>query len=236
MRHFLQLGLLVALVLIVVSACGGAESAQDNAAQDKAAQARTLQDAHSGPIPPGRYVSDDFKPKVSFTLNKGWRDPFQNPTNLSLLAPERFCPPCSSLDFWVVKRVLKVVSSYEAKPQPAPKDMVSWLRNNPNLDTGKPQETTVGGIKGVQFDATPSRVPQEYLIACIDVCLPLFEDPDDAGQHFSLYEGDKARFIVLEDVEGKQVTIALHSQANKFDEFLPYAQEVLDTVKWEQGG
>jgi hypothetical protein len=87
MRHSLQLGLLVALALIVVSACGGAESAQDNAAQ-----ARTLQDTYSGPIPPGRYVSDDFKPKVSFTLNKGWRDPFQTSTNLSLVAPERYCP------------------------------------------------------------------------------------------------------------------------------------------------
>jgi hypothetical protein len=94
MRLFLQLWLLVALALIMVSACSGGEPAQD-----KAAQARTLQDEYAKTIPPGRYVTDNFKPKVSFALNKGWRDPFQNPTNLSLLAPERFCPPCSSLDF-----------------------------------------------------------------------------------------------------------------------------------------
>jgi hypothetical protein len=230
MRHPLQLGLLVALALIVVSACGGAESAQDNAAQ-----ARTLQDTYSGPIPPGRYVSDDFKPKVSFSLNKGWRDPFQTSTNLSLVALERYCPPCSVLDFWVGQRVLKVVSSHEAKAQPAPKDIVAWLRNNPNLDTQKPQQTTVGGINGVQFEATPSYVPQKYMSACIDVCLPLFEDPEDTSQHFNLYEGDKARFIVLEDVEGTQVTIAFHSQADEFDEFLPHVQEVLDTVRWEEG-
>jgi hypothetical protein len=230
MKPTLRLGVLVALGLIMVSACGGGEPAQE---EDKAPQVRKLQDDYAKAIPPGKYVTGEFKPTVTFTLNKGWRDPFENPTNLSILAPERFCPPCSHLDFWVVKRVLKVVSSSEAKPQAAPADMVSWLRNNPNLDTGKVQQTTVGGIKGVQFEAAPSHVPQQYLIACTDVCLPLFEDPDDAGRHFSLYEGDKARFIVLEDVEGKQVTIALHSQADKFDEFLPYAQEVLDSVKWE---
>jgi hypothetical protein len=230
MKHALRLGMLVALALITVSACGGGESAQD-----KAPQARKLPDGDVGTVQAGKYVTGEFKPIESLTLNKGWRDPYQSSTTLSLLAPERFCPPCSYLDFWVVKRVLKVVSPSEAKAQPAPDDMVAWLRNNPYLDTEKPQRTTVGGLKGVQFGATPSRVPQQYFGTCMDVCLPLFEDPTYTSIHFSLYDGNKARFIVLEDVEGKQVTIGFHSPANKFDEFLPHVQEVLDTVKWEEG-
>jgi hypothetical protein len=35
------------------------------------------------------------------------------------------------------------------------------------------------------------------------------------------------------DVEGKTVVIDVAAQAGKFDEFLPKAQKVLDTVEWE---
>jgi hypothetical protein len=38
--------------------------------------------------------------------------------------------------------------------------------------------------------------------------------------------------IVLEDVEGETVTVALHSQITEFDEFTPKAQKVVDSVKW----
>jgi hypothetical protein len=36
----------------------------------------------------------------------------------------------------------------------------------------------------------------------------------------------------LEDVEGKTVTIGIGSLAIEFDDLLPEAQKVLDTVKW----
>jgi hypothetical protein len=33
-----------------------------------------------------------------------------------------------------------------------PKDIVGWFQHHPYLDTEKPEPTTVGGVKGVQFD------------------------------------------------------------------------------------
>jgi hypothetical protein len=36
----------------------------------------------------------------------------------------------------------------------------------------------------------------------------------------------------LEDVKGETVTIGFGSTAAEFDEFVPKAQEVLDSVKW----
>jgi hypothetical protein len=224
MKYVYRLGVVVMLV-VAVSACGG--SAQGEAA-------RPIPEGHNATLPPGKYFSDEFKPRASFSLNKGWRDPYQTSSTLSLLAPERFCGPgCTYLDFWVVRSVLRVVSPYEAESQPAPNDIVAWLQANPNLKTEEPQQTTIGGLKGVQVDAAASHVPQEYLSGCMKDCLPLFEDPTDTSQHFGLYEGDKARFIVLDDIGGKTVTIAIRASADNFDAFLPYAHKVLDTVEWK---
>jgi len=52
------------------------------------------------------------------------------------------------------------------------------------------------------------------------------------GAPILLVEGDKAGVIVLEDVEGKTVTIGFFSPPSEFEEFVPEAQKVIDTVKW----
>jgi hypothetical protein len=149
--------------------------------------------------------------------------------------PHRF-PPLGAcwLEFLTIPKVYKVVSSYEAKAQQAPKDMVTWLQQNPYLDTEKPRTVRVGGEKGQQLDAVPSRIPQDYYGAgCPEPCLPLFEVvAGDEASMYELFKDDKVRFIVLEDVKGKTVTIGILGPAKRFDEFLPEAQKVLDSVKW----
>jgi hypothetical protein len=45
-------------------------------------------------------------------------------------------------------------------------------------------------------------------------------------------KGDKLRFIVLEDVKGQTVTIFVEATAPGFEEFLPKAQQVVDSVEW----
>ena len=44
-------------------------------------------------------------------------------------------------------------------------------------------------------------------------------------------EDDKARVTFL-DVEGETVTISITSPAIVFDDFVPEAQKVLDSVEW----
>ncbi len=222
-RQALMLGLLVAFVL-VVSACGGGSGGEQ-------AKARTLPSGQDVTLPAGNYVSEEFEPAVSFRLDKGWQYPVETSDMIDLLAPESF--PNAFLTFWTVHKVLKVVSSYEAKAQPAPKDLIAWLQNNSNLDTETPEPVTVGGVKGEQFDAVASRIPRDYITNCDKACLPLFEDSTDSSHTLSLYEGDKARFLVLDDVEGKTVAITILAPAVDFEEFLPKAQKVLDTVEWE---
>ena len=51
-------------------------------------------------------------------------------------------------------------------------------------------------------------------------------DTGGAGKRY------KYRAIILEDVEGKTVTSSIGSLTIEFDDLLPEAQKVLDTVKW----
>ncbi len=65
---------------------------------------------------------------------------------------------------------------------------------------------------------------------CGDNCLGLFMVGPDID--WVAYEKEKVRFIVLEDVGGERVTIAVEALAVDFEEFLPKAQKVIDTVQW----
>ena len=51
------------------------------------------------------------------------------------------------------------------------------------------------------------------------------------GQLGLLIRG-KPRFVVLEDVKGQTVTIVVETSVLGFEEFLPKAQKVVDSVKW----
>ena len=59
----LSLGLLVVLVVLALSACGGDE---------KKAKARPLPEELQKALHPGTYRSEEFKPSLSFRIGKGW--------------------------------------------------------------------------------------------------------------------------------------------------------------------
>jgi hypothetical protein len=110
-----------------------------------------------------------------------------------------------TLEFYADPKVIRMVSSYEAKAEPAPKDMVDWLQQNPRLEVDEPEDATVGGVKGEQLDVVASRVPQEYYSCKQPPCLPLLQSTVDPELYLVLAETEKARFLVLEDVDGKRV-------------------------------
>jgi hypothetical protein len=73
-------------------------------------------------------------------------------------------------------------------------------------------------------------LPEDNLEACGSDCVDIFR-PSIGGSR-ALREGDKAHVIVLEDVKGETVTIGFASRPTEFEEFLPEAQKVIDTVEW----
>ena len=73
-------------------------------------------------------------------------------------------------------------------------------------------------------------LPDEYYGVCGQDCVDMAKVAD--GRLLYQPKGERTRLIVLEDMEGETVTVALHSQITEFGEFTPKAQKVVDSVKW----
>ena len=96
----------------------------------------------------------------------------------------------------------------------------------------------------MQIDVTASPTPEtsRWDLCGEQPCLPLYPSgtvPNCIGpgnkpckSAILSYEGFRDRFAIV-DVGGETVVIDVAAPADKFDEFLPKAQEVLDTVEWE---
>jgi hypothetical protein len=220
----LSLGLLVVLVVLALSACGGGE---------KKAKARPLPEEPKA-LRPGTYRSEEFKPSLSFHVGKGWSSTLpEEASDILVIARENF--KAAGLGLINVQEVYKPTKTGSAILVDAPEDMVGWLQQHPYLQTSNPETVTVGGVKGVEFDVVMGDLPKGYNPTCSSIidnpnCVDLFRL--STGETIFLAEGEKIRFIVLEDVEGETVTIGFSSLAGDFDKFVPEAQKVIDTVKW----
>jgi hypothetical protein len=218
----LSLGLLVVLVVLALSACGGGE---------KKAKARPLPEDPKT-LRPGTYRSEEFKPSLSFRVGKGWSSsPFLEEASDALQITRG---QTAGLGFANVQEVYKPTRTV-SQIVDAPKDMVGWFQQHPYLQTSKPEPVTVGGVKGLQLEVVVGDRPQNYIPICTSIvgnpnCVDLFRL--STGEPILLVEGDKAGIIVLEDVEGETVTIGFVSPASEFGEHAPEAQKVLESVEW----
>ena len=215
------MALLMTLVILALSACGSSRSAQE-----EKAKARPLPEVEKA-LRPGEYRSEEFKPSLSFTVGKGLTSaPPLLPDFIEIDGPKG--GPSRWIRFANVKEVYKpgTLSVVEA-----PKDLVGWFQHHPYLKTGEPDPVTVGGVKGVQFEVDVEDLPQDYYGMCGKECVDIYSL--SSGEKILAYlEPKKRKVIVLEDVKGSMVTIDFGSSASDFDDFLPEAQKVVDSVKW----
>ena len=237
------LGLLFAVVLSAGS-CGGGGGGNQPVAPEKTenAAAPTTEAAASagslpasGPVPVGEYRTEVFEPTVSFKVDEafggdeGWLVPGPElPDSVGLFGQGE-----TALFFSNVQKVFDPSELPEEVLVPAPKDMVAWLREHPYLEAGEPTQANVGGVSATQLDVIVPVEPKDYSYECATPCVPgwdLSKEPD--AYHF--LPGYKDRLFVL-DVEGETVIVAIEAPEETFEGFLPKAQEVLDTVKWEPG-
>jgi hypothetical protein len=217
----LSLGLLVVVVVLALSACGGDE---------KKAKARPLPEEPKA-LRPGTYRSEEFKPSLSFRVGKGWSSTSLDASDFMQIARGQ----TAGLGFGNVQEVYKPTKTGGPNVVDAPKNIDGWLQQHPYLQTSKPEPVRVGGVKGLQFDVVVGDRPQSYIPTCTTIignpnCVDLFRL--STGGPILLVEGEKAGVIVLEDVEGETVTIGFVSPASEFGEFAPEAQKVLDSVEW----
>jgi hypothetical protein len=199
---------------------------EDSARCSENAAATTLPD--QGPVSSGKYRTDVFEPTVSFRVGEGWvtYSPAEESDNVGLYKQDE-----EALSFLNGHTVLDPSKLPEEVPVPAPKDMVAWLQEHPYLDAGEPTPANVGGVSGTQLDVVVSPATKDYPQGCTVPCVPGW-DLSEGQYAYYFVSGYETRLIVL-DVEGETVIVAIEAPEETFEEFLPKAQEVLDTVEWK---
>src|SRR5919112_4033033 len=107
----ISLGLLVVLVVLTLSACGGGE---------KKAKARPLPEEPKA-LRPGTYGSEEFEPSLSFHVGKGWSSsPLEEASDFLAITRGQ----TAGLNFTNAQEVYKPTKTGSAKVVEAPKDMV----------------------------------------------------------------------------------------------------------------
>ena len=194
-----MVALLVTLVVLAVSACGGG--------QDEANKPRPLPEDEKA-LRLGVYRSEEFKPSLSFKVGKGWSSvPLEASDSLFIRRGETM-----GLGFVKPQEVYKPTKDEALQIVDAPKDLVGWFQHHPHLQTDKPEPVTVGGVKGEQFDVVVADLPEDYSSVCGSDCVGIFRL--STGSQATLAAGDKLRLIVLEDVQGETLTIGFVSPAS----------------------
>jgi hypothetical protein len=225
----LGVGLLLTLVLLALSTCGGGGgSAQEEKQANKVHHIPEDSQWYEGdPLPAGDYVTEEFRPTVSFVLDTGWTrggPELRDAWDIVDSDNDAFW-----LGFLNAEEVYKPNESGGQKVAPAPEDMVAWVQTNPFLKTEKSTQVSVGGEKGVQIDTLVADAPKEPPCPeCSDLGLVY----ESGGSTWGVNKGEKVRFIVVEDVKGQTVTIIEETTPAGFKEFTAKSQKVLDSVKW----
>src|SRR5215211_4012432 len=143
----LVVGLLGTLLLLALSACGGAGGQEQ-------AKARSLP-LYENALRPGEYHSVKFKPPLSFKVGKGWSNTAQQLSDFIQLAQQG---EIGTLQFANVEEVFKPGTT---NVEEAPQDLVGWLQHHPYLKTSKPRPVTVGGLKGEQLEVLVEDLPKD---------------------------------------------------------------------------
>jgi uncharacterized protein YjbI with pentapeptide repeats len=186
-------------------------------------------------MPDGSVSSVEFEPALSVRLSEEWEIPNEVSNEIYLYGKGGY------LIFSKPRHVFDPSNPSEQKEVPAPENVdewVSWFQSHPNLETSKLGPASVGGASGMGIDvaltSTPENYPQEVCQGT--PCVPLYPLGHGVfGENMTIdSEGyNKYRFNIV-DVGGETVVIHATAQTDKFDEFLPKAQKVLDTVKWQE--
>ena len=242
MQYSLRLGTLMAVLALTLSACGGGAA---GGSEHQQAEGRPLPKYDQASLPAGRYHTTEFEPSLSFRIpGDGWM--FEGPSG-ALGDPEHpdylFLQkvPEGGIAFFNLRKVKGIYKPKgprgATEPVPAPDELVDWFQQIPYLKTSEPEPATMGGVKGVQFDAVlPRSRPVNHKGICGGTgCLDIFKlSTGGSSELFGFYRQHEKRehYFILKDVKGVPVAIYYNNETEDFDEFVPVAEKVLESVRW----
>ncbi len=232
MKHAFILGLVT--LALTVSACGS------GGAEHQQASGHPLPKYERAVLPAGEYHTTEFEPSLSFRITgDDWR--FEGPSGVlgdpehpDYLFFERV--PDAEIAFFNLMKLKGVYDprgpAGEIEPMPAPDELVGWFQHHPYLRTSKSEPVTVGGVKGVQFDVVLAKQPANHKGVCGNEpgCQDIFAL--STGGSSEVFFQHRNTYIVLKDVKGVPVVIQYSDNKGVFDEFVPEAKKVLESVEW----
>src|SRR5215204_163888 len=139
----LGVGLLLTLVVLALSTCGGGGSAQEEKQAHKVHHIPEDSQWYEGkPLPAGHYVTEEFRPTMSFDLDTGWTrggPELRDAWDIVDIDNDAYW-----LGFLNAEEVYKPNGSGGLKVALAPEDMVAWVQTNSFLKTEKSTPVSVG--------------------------------------------------------------------------------------------
>ena len=187
------------------------------------------------PAPPadlraGRYMSATLQPGLALTVPEGWRFRTQR-TDLVEFSPQD--APGHILSVLRPARTLRrdrafATGAETQQPdaaEPAPADLIAWLRSHERLSVSAATPVTVNGVTGTQVDVT---VRSGYRSgACGAPCVLLFQLDD--GIVFNLAEGNLNRVYSL-TVGGTAVLVVAEAGSDVFPAFATRFEPIVRTM------
>jgi serine/threonine-protein kinase len=178
----------------------------------------------AGRLAPGTYRGGEFQPTFSFTVEAGWVATRSAPDFWGINLDRVRTPSVSMV---VVSQVFGPGGSLE----PAPDDLIAWLRARPGVDVSPPSPIRMGELEGVQVDVVLTDGPDDYPRECDRPCIDLIAFGDRGV--YGLSEDQPVRIVVV-DVDGTEVTAVVEARsAKELEWFAPRAEEVLRSVRFD---
>jgi hypothetical protein len=229
-----------ALLSITLWGCGGGAQStgpKPTPTTEHAASPTPLERQGDAPsafsLTAGTYISQEFQPTLSFTIDRVWDLLHDEPDTLVLgYAPDAeiaFLSPA------------KVYDGRTGRLQGRPDDFAAWLEGHPSLEAIEKGTLEVGDVEATAIDSRVIGSPPGH--PCPreggfggerSRCVAIAPISGDAKQPYAVFAGDRLRFVVVE-AEGSSILITLAAPPGlQFDEFVEVAEAMLKTVQFSQ--
>lgn len=189
-------------------------------------------------LPAGTYEYRETTPYTAFTVDDAWQVAWTMPQHFGLRPAE--LPTGDLLTAWYDMRLSSLGPECAETPLEGAghtaADIVEGFTTRDGVDATTPKPITVGGLQGQWFDV---QVAKGWTQDCpFTPDLPgvtLFLDAGVDGEpaFWGISEGERERFIVLDDGAGSNVIVMIDSTAGKtFDQLVEVSQPVIDSMRF----
>jgi hypothetical protein len=223
-----RLGLLVAvgaaLVLLLAYGLLGAGS-------PPALEPSPAPSASAEPTAKARALRPEIEPRLTIPVrpDSAWTVVEDDPDHLRLA---HFLDDVGSTGYNVGLMVVEPHGVYdpvlETSELPLPDDLIGWIQDHPDLDSGEPFALTVAGLPATAIDATvtyPSDGPKGQTAQFIDI-----------GSASMNLESPLKKRIVLVELPDRPLLIVFDSRPEFFEASIGTFEELLRVIQFEDRG